>query len=240
MAKKSLAGALKRKMGFDEGILPKFEPKMGEASLLMNPSRRRIFEYICNHPCSHLRGISRATNFSAQNVKWHLKKLTDEGLISEGSAGKKKLYWPLKNIVKPEECKTLALLMGEGMRAVYLLIEEHPKSTQKEICRTLSMYQQMLSRILISLEASGLISHEKIGGEKAYHATGKIRDLENAFNTRKEIFEKALMEALEKDGLNPMIKGSDGNVLLIQLIIGSEEQPVLKISKNPVSAILSA
>jgi DNA-binding MarR family transcriptional regulator len=238
LAKKRMAEALKRKMGLDEGILPKFEPRIGEASLLMNPSRRRIFEYICNHPCSHLRGISRATHFSVHNVKWHLKKLTEGGLISEGSEGKKKLYWPLKNIVKTEECKILSLLSGEEVRAVYLFIDEHPKSTQKEMSGYLNMYQQMLSRILIFLETSGLINHEKIGREKAYSATVKIKELEDAFESKKDDFTNALVEALEKDGLYPKVQPSDDDVLMVEVSIGGGEQSVLKIFKNPFSAIL--
>jgi DNA-binding transcriptional ArsR family regulator len=110
MADRSLAKALRRKIGLDEGILAKIEAKRGESSLLMNPSRRKIFEHVCNHPCSHLRTISRATGYSTQTVRWHLRKLMEGGLISESSNGRKKFYSPLKNIIQSEECDVLAIL----------------------------------------------------------------------------------------------------------------------------------
>lgn len=238
MAEKSLAKALKRKIGLDEGILTKIEGRRGESSLLMNSSRRRIFEYICNFPCSHLRAISRATGFSAQSVRWHLRKLVEGGLISEASEGKKKIYSPLKNIIEAEECKVLTLLHKEDIRSVYLFIEKMPNKTQRELCKALGMYQQRLSRILLILENSGLITEKKIGREKAYFVTGKVGELEEVFDLKITTFEKALMEALQADSLNPSIESSNDNTLQIKLDIGGGEGPILKISRNPLSTLL--
>lgn len=238
MADKSLAKALKRKIGLDEGILPKVEVKRGESSLLMNPSRRKIFEYICNFPCSHLRAIARATSYSPQTVRWHLGKLMQGGLISQRAHRGKKLYSPLKNIIEPEECDVLAILNSEDIRDTYLFIEKRPKRTQKELCQALDSYQQILSRVLLSLESSDLITYDKIGREKAYFVTPKVREIEKAFVSKSKTFEIALMDALQADSLNPNIESSNKNHLFIKLDIGGGKGPILKINKNPFTTLL--
>jgi predicted transcriptional regulator len=238
VADKSLAKALKRKMGLDEGILTKVEVKRGESSLLMNPSRRRIFEFICNYPCVHLRAISRAVGFSTQTVKWHLNKLIEGGFISESSDRRKKIYLPLKNLIEPDECHLFCLLNEDIPRRIYLAIDKQPMKTQMELCKSQGLYQQILSRNLLSLENAGIITYEKIGRKKAYITTGRIGELEEAYDVRSKAFEKNLIDALEADSLNPTIEISEENILGIRLDIGKDEGPILRIPKNPLKALL--
>lgn len=232
-----MAKAFKRKIGLDEDILTKIEAKRGESSLLMNSSRRKVFTHICNHPCYHLRAISRAIGYSTQTVRWHLKKLVDGGLISESSRGRKKLYRPLKNIIMDDECKVLEILNRTDLREVYLFIEKRPKSTQTEICKALGTYQQLISRALLLLERSGLIIHKKIGRKKEYFITGKVKELEEAFELKSITFQNAIIDALKADSLSPSIESSDENVLQIKLDFEGGEGPFLKVNKNPLKAI---
>ena len=217
MADKSLARALKRQIGLDESILAAIETQSAEVSLLMNPSRRRIFEHVYNFPCSHLRSISRATDFSPQNVRWHLGKLMTRGLVSKHTFGNKRIYTPLTGIFKADECKILALLQNQDTKKVYLFIKNHPKSTQNDMCKALNLYQQKLSKVLLSLEHSQLTAHEAKGREKVYYTTGKLGKLSLAFEQRYDTLQSALVTALEDDGLKPRIKRSGANILWIQL-----------------------
>lgn len=237
--KKSLAKALKRKMGFDEDILSKIPGKRGEVSLLMNSTRRKIFEYLCNFPASHLRAISRATGFSTQTVKWHLGKLMEGGLLSGKNYGAKIIYSPLKNVLKGEECRILALMNDDELRKVYLYIKEHPQKTQKHLCNNLNIYQQLLSRILLILEKSDLITYEKKGREKRYYTTNKFENLVDAFDKRSKYWETTLIAALEADSLDPKIESSDSPNLIIKLDVGGGEHSMLSVPKNPFADILN-
>ncbi|UCE36291.1 MAG: winged helix-turn-helix transcriptional regulator [Thermoplasmata archaeon] len=238
MADKSIAKAFRRKIGPYEGILTKTDLKVGESSLLMNPSRARIFELICNFPGSHLRAISRKTGYSVQNVRWHLRKMRDADLISESSLGRKKIYTPLRNIIDSEECRILALLNRDDTRRVYLAIEAQPKKTQRELCDILNTYQQMLSLILLSLEDSDLVTVERIDKKKVYSVTDKIERLKEAFYEKSDFYQKALISALEADSLNPRIEKTDADTLSIRLEIGGGEASILKINRNPFTTIL--
>jgi predicted transcriptional regulator len=235
---KSLAKALKRKMGLDEEILTRSRVISGDVSLLMNAPRRRIFEYVCNHPYYHLRGISRKLNISLQTAKWHLSKLTEGDLIATITKGKKKLYFPKNGVIIEMECEILFLLRREETLKVYRFIRKHPKETQRTISRSLDIYQQKLSMILLSLERTGMISYEKIGREKAYRSTDKIKEVEESFQKKSLRYEKWLIDVLTRDGVNPHIIESDIETVTIQLEIGREETPLLNISKNPLTVLL--
>jgi predicted transcriptional regulator len=237
MADYAIAKAFKRKVGFDEELISKIHGKREGVSLLMNPQRRLIFQYICNLPCSHLRGISKAINFSTQTVRWHLNKLRDAELITETSHGKKKLYHPLKDIITLSECRVLSLLNDDTKRRTYIYIRNNPKKTQKELCTALNTYQQLLSNNLMSLEKHGLITSGKKAKKKAYTSTDRINELFTDFDLRKSGFEKALMDALTKDNLNPKLKSSRANILLIKLDILDSKQNILKVNRNPFWAL---
>ncbi len=237
MADYHLAKALKRKIDLDDEFLSKIKGIPGEKSHLMNPSRRRIFGYICNFPCCHLRKIARACGYSAQNAKWHLNKLTQAGLITEREYGKKKIYSPLKDIIGSEECKALELLNRNDFKQVYLFMVNQPKKTQKEIGYDLGIYQQKLSRILISLENNDLITTDKRQRWKIYSPTTRIHKLAKDFDLKDPTFKMSLIEALAQDSLNPKLVGSDHNIIKINVDIGPRKA-ILKINKNPFKALI--
>ncbi|UCF08589.1 MAG: winged helix-turn-helix transcriptional regulator [Thermoplasmata archaeon] len=238
MADKSLAKALKRKMGLDEEILETAPGKRGDYSLLMNGTRRRIFEHICNHPCNHLRALSRALDISPQTVSWHLKKLISGGLISEMPFGDKKLYLPLKDFINPAECRTMAVLNNDEVKNIYLYIAQHPESTQKEICHSMDLYQQKLSIALLSLEGAGLIVHDRKGKRKLYKDSGRIKALREDFDRKGEHYRRLLKIAFEKDGLNPSMLDSPSDTILFQLDVGAGDKPMIKVKINPIEALL--
>ena len=238
MPDKNIAKALKRKIGLDESILAKTEYEIGEQSLLMNSSRRKIFQYICNHPCSHLREISRAINCSPQTVRWHMRKLTEANLITESVHGKKRIFEPLKNLITTEQCKVLLQLKAIDVKRVYLAIEQNPEITQKKLGKILGVYQQKLSLALQKLIASGLIIEEQKGRTKAYSTTNMIKELEEGFTQKSEDFIIVLMDALKADSLNPKIESSSEDTIIIRVTIGGGESAVLHINKNPINTIL--
>ena len=81
--------ALQRALGA-EFVLPEVEPREAGTSLLMNPRRQRVFEYVWNHPCSHLRRMSRELRIPPQSLRWHLLRLTGAGINLTSKASNKR------------------------------------------------------------------------------------------------------------------------------------------------------
>jgi DNA-binding transcriptional ArsR family regulator len=238
VADKSLAKALKRKMGLDEDILSGRHEIMGDASLLMNPARRRIFHHVCNHPCSHLREISRNLSTSLQTARWHLSKLSEGGLVTEEAAGKKILFYPNNKIIGKQECQLIYILRNNDVLYVYLYIMKHPQATQSAMGRSLDIYQQRLSLLLKSLERAELIGFTKIGREKCYRTTGRIDRMVERLDQDANRYKEWLMDVLRRDGVNPGITDSDKETLTIKLDFGAAEPVSLVFYMNPIAAFL--
>jgi hypothetical protein len=68
--------------------------------------------------------------------------------------------------------------------------------------------------------------------------TGTLGKLRAVYDQGYDTLQKALMVALEDDGLNPKIKRSGDNILSIQLNIGGGEQCLLTVHKNPINTLL--
>ena len=239
MADKSLAKALKRKMGLDEDILTGSHLISGDVTLLMNGPRRRIFQHVCNNPCSHLRDISRKLDMSPQTASWHLSKLSEGKLVAKTVLGKKTLFFPNYGKIGEGECEVFSLLRRKDVNKVFLFIMKHQEVTQGSITKSLGIYQQKLSMKLTSLEKAGLIGYEKKGRKKVYSTTNEIQELEKRFLKNFTGFEKWLMDVLTKDGVNPKITEEDEGKITIILDIGSEEKTHITINKNPLMALLS-
>jgi DNA-binding transcriptional ArsR family regulator len=238
LAKRGLAKALERKMGLDEGLLTKIKTKDVKSSLLMNPARKSIFEYICNYPASHLRKISRDLDYSTQTVNWHLAKLLERDLISSNKIGKKRLFTPLKDTIPISEAQVLSLLYDDELKQIVLFIDKNPDVTQKMMERSLGLYQQRLSRSLIILKKQGIITHDKRGREKIYRSTSLIRNIRASFDNRFNSFQPLLIAALRADGVSPKIKGSSLITLVLEIDKGGNKKAVLNIDKNPMRTLL--
>lgn len=238
VADKSLAKALKRKMGLDEDILTKGHVITGDVSLLMNASRRRIFRYVCNNPCSHLRDLSRKLDISPQTARWHLSKLSEGGLLAKIAKGKKTLFFPNYGIIGERECEVFSLLRREDVLKIYLFITKHPEVTQGTISQSVGTYQQKLSMKLTSLEDAGLIGHKRIGRMKAYSTTDRVKNAQEKLEKGKEIYKRWLMDVLTEDGVNPNIISDEAETLSIRLDFGTAESSVFTINKNPLATLL--
>lgn len=238
MADKSLAKALKRKMGLDDEILHRTRAVEGGVSLLMNGTRREIFAYVCNVPCSHLRAISRELGLSPQTVGWHLAKLEDGNLVSRIRRGKKHLYFPFGHIMGVNECGVMHALSGGDALRVYRLIHSAEGGTQKDMAEALNIYQQKLSTILLKLEAAGLVAHGKRGREKVYSSTGRAEEVAGGFDGKGPVYRRNLISVFIGDGLGCTEIESDDNEMVFRLDIGAGEHPVFRVYRNPIRALL--
>src|SRR5437867_4426028 len=158
--------ALQRALG-SEFVLPEVEPREGGTSLLMNTRRQRVFEYVWNHPCAHLRRMSRDLRIPPQSLRWHLIRLSRAGLLDSRTVKGKTVYY-LPWAVREGDVPLLASL-SNGMRGriVRLVAQEH-RITQSEVFRSLKTYQQAVLPPLGDLTRLGLLKTWKEDGKRFY------------------------------------------------------------------------
>ena len=158
--------ALQRALGV-EFVLPEVEPREGGTSLLMNPRRQRVFEYVWNYPCSHLRRISRELRIPPQSLRWHLLRLRESRLLASRKVKGKTVYYA-PWAIRDEDVPLFASLSNGVRGRIVRFVAHRETTTQSDIFRGLETYQQAVLPPLGELTGLGLLKTWKENGKRFY------------------------------------------------------------------------
>ena len=222
--------ALQRALG-TEFVLPEVEPREGGTSLLMNPRRQRVFEYVWNHPCSHLRRMSRELRIPPQSLRWHLLRLTGAGLLASRTVKGKTVYfapWALRDDDVP-----LFASLSNGMRGriVRLVAQEH-RVTQSEVFRALKTYQQAVLPPLGDLTRLGLLRTWKEDGKRFYELGEAYGRLQGNYAAASVERLDRLLAVLKHDGVSPKVQSRGDREVHVQVSNGVQKS-VLRFRTTP-------
>ena len=220
-----------------EERVPAVEEKVSGETILMNPQRQLILQYLSKYPCNHMNGIVRDLGLSYPTVKWHIDLLVKQEFISYKNVGNKNVYFPY-NMIAEKDIELFTFLNKDKARALFLTLIKKSGLTQKEICKLSKMSNRTVISYLIDLEKYGFIKVRKDGIYRKYYPTNLINDLMDSYRSRLNSFRKDMKRKLIKDGLNPVIIRAQDNQLQIQ-IGDSKNNSILKIYANPVVTLLN-
>jgi predicted transcriptional regulator len=209
-----------------------------DTSLLMNAVRRRLFEYLCLHPCSHLSDISSALKVSTNTARWHIRKLMGGNLVSRKKSGARTLYYPF-DLIPVDGIDIFEFLSDQRMRGLYLLLVDNPGSTQSELARSLKLSNQAAIRGTKRLESLGLVSKIQDGVYVRYFPTDLLSKRREAESSRMKTFQDNILKRLRSEGLKPKIVRRESSLIMIEFRLASEKG-VLNISTDPFSTALAS
>ena len=213
------------------------EEKITGDTILMNPQRQLILQYLSKYPCNHMNGIVRDLGLSYPTVKWHIDLLIKQEFVSYKNVGNKNVYFPY-NMIADKDIELFTFLNKDKARLLYLTLVKRPGLTQKEICKLSKMSNRTVISYLNDLENYEFIKVRKDGIYRKYYPTNLINNLIDSYRTRLNVFRKDIKRKLIKDGLNPVIIRAQDNQLQIQ-IGDNKENSILKIYANPVVTLLN-
>ena len=81
-----------------EEKISKIDERVTGETILMNPQRQLIFQYLSKYPCNHMNGIVRDLGLSYPTVKWHIDLLIKQDFVSSKRIGNKNVYYPFNMI----------------------------------------------------------------------------------------------------------------------------------------------
>jgi DNA-binding transcriptional ArsR family regulator len=235
MAQK-IGDALKRAIAQERAVGDVEKSRKGEESLLLNPTRIEIFQYLCKNPCSKLRAIAKALELAVPTAEWHLRKLTEKGLITAKNVGKYKIYYPAEMIDR-KDVELLSLLSGDKAKLICGAVASDPGITQGKLGKKVGMYQQEVGWYTSQLTEKGVLSCVRDGRFKRYYISEDMGKVLRSDRKRRNLFKKTLIKALKVDGANPEIMRSRGDTLVIQ-IGGGKEKTILKVNLNLIPRFL--
>lgn len=227
-AQDKLGDALKRAIAVERTIEESEDGRKSEKSVLLNPTRAEIYQYLCKNPCCRVRAIEKALELAVPTIEWHLRKLVDNGFITMKNLGKNKIYYPT-DMIDPDDIEVLALISRDKTRIICSTVADNPGITQGQLGKELGMYQQEIGWYTSKLTEKRVLSTVKDGKFKHYYINDKIGDMLHLNRDRKNHFKKTLIRALKKDGVKPEIIRSGGDLLFIQM--GTQkEKMILKVN----------
>lgn len=234
MAEK-IGDALKKAIA-QERAVDEVEREKETESLLLNSTRLEIFQFLCKNPCSRLRTIAKVLDRAVPTVDWHLRKMVDRGLLSEKTVGKHKVFYP-REMIDPEDIDVLSILSGDKSRHLLRTIADNPGITQGQLGKAAGMYQQEVGWYTTNLAEKGVLSCVKDGRYKHYYINEDLKDVLRSDRKRRNLFKRTLIRSLKRDGLNPEIVRSRGNVLVIEISRGDEKR-ILKVNLSLIPGFL--
>ena len=228
--RESVGGALKRALG-TEFVLPQVEPREGGRSLLMNPRRQRVFEYVWNHPCSHLRRISRELRIPPQSLRWHLLRLVDAKILAARTARGKTVYYA-PWAVRDGDVPALAALTDGKRGRIVRLVNQEKTITQSGIFRALRTYQQAVLPPLRELTDFGLLSSWKANGKRYYEPGETYARLRLDYTGARQERLDVLLGVLKNDGVSPKVQSRSDDEGQVQVSSGLQKS-VLRLALSP-------
>ena len=188
----------------------------GVFSALMNPNRRKIFKFLCRHPCSGMRRICIDAGLSRPSVKWHLDVLSESGYIQEFIDGKKPVYCPA-GLVSASNMHLFRLLAREDCASVYSHILAMPGGSSRDIRLGSRLSQAKVHNCMVSLIESGLATTVRDGRHTRYYPTGKLEQAAAEEKKVRKEFIRTLIARLDKEHMRPEVGGLKGPETVISI-----------------------
>ncbi len=241
---KTAGRALKRIFKQDD-ILSKIEEQPASFSLLMNPTRMKIFIHLCQNPCDHTRGISRAMETSLTTVNWHLGQLLEYEYLEAKMVNRKKLYW-LTGMLKPEDAEMVSYLRHEIPPQIIEIISHNPEARQKLIIKKMQMKQQNIDFWLKKMEKCQIIQCKGKGMGMTFHISEHFTSKMDDYDKAARNYSKQIIEILHYDGLMPKNARFKGSRLGVDVKLPSGKRRIhlecspLAVARQSITASKTA
>jgi len=138
--------------------------------------RRKIYDFISDHPGLHMREVSRRLDVPKTTLGYHLKYLEKRGLIKRKPEGRCILYY-IKYIIGSREKKILSILRKDTTRNIVLYLLFHVYSSQIDLSGSLEKHTSTIEFHLKKLLELDIIKPVKIcDGKVINEADSKVID----------------------------------------------------------------
>lgn len=231
-----MGDALKRAVAVVPLQKEKEDPPKRVVSALMNPTRRRIFEFLCHHPFSGVGAIASEMSKSRATVHWHIKSLIVAEYLECFEYNTKTFFYP-KDMVSSEKNREIIMTIADiNCNLLFKHIIEKP-GVDKIM---LSEFENLksLTANLKRLTDVGLISPVKDGRHIRYFPTDLLEDTIKSEVPRLKAFRRSLIKRVQNEHLQPRVKEIKGRHFVIILdILGKTEN--MEIPYSPIKELLS-
>ena len=198
--------------------------KARSTSPLMNANRRKIFQFLCMNPCSHLDMISSNVKLSRSSVSWHLDSLMENGYVQSYPDSRGRVFAP-KGLVPNKDVAVFNVLNMKECERIYKLILRTPGTDSNNLLRETGMKAGSSKTCIRSLVVAGLIPRVMDGRHARYFPTQRYRDMLRDGKTAHKGFIRLLLRKLADEHLRPELYDMKGVDTVIEIrLLGQKER----------------
>ncbi|MHA1908780.1 MAG: winged helix-turn-helix transcriptional regulator [Candidatus Thorarchaeota archaeon] len=186
-------------------------------TLLLHPFRRDLYQILCENPGTYLLELVDLLESPLGTLTWHLRILEREGLVKSIKFAGKRLYYP--KMLRSEEAEMAYLtLRSDTAGKIFAYVVNNPGCYQEQMAESLGVHHDTVRWHISRMEEVGLVKVERVGRKKK-HNLAELGNhlLEGSLNTISEGYVLFLMEKLEEGCLNPEIRESTSDQMLIRI-----------------------
>lgn len=143
-------------------LVPLFS-RIEKDELLENDRRARIFELIKANPGIHLSEIARELEYAWGTTLHHLRKLRADRLILFKDIGHHKSFFVNGSGLSEKQMEALSLIKSGTLAQLAEYLEQHPRTTLKELSEALSISPPLAAFHIRKLEKAGLVAKVRDG-----------------------------------------------------------------------------
>ena len=220
---RALVAAMKREAG------PAASPR---ESVLGNPQRRRVLQYLCLHPCGSIAEVAKALGLSPATVRFHALRLaTSEYLVQVGTS-----FLPA-GLIDGADVPLFEALSTTLARRTLAAAYANTGLTLTELAEAAGMSRQGAASLLDAFESLGLVSRVADGRFTRVYATRVLEERRDRSSARRKRFCESLIRRLEAEGESPAVLRQTDLQVHVRFGRGSEKA-VLDLCTEPFSALL--
>lgn len=142
-----------------------------QASMLENPTRRRIVEHLRETPGLNKNQLRCRLDVLRNTLEFHVGRLEDQGLVvtKRRAESNEVLCFLAADEHLWEEEQTRVLFGRSSNRQVALFVEEHPGSSTEEIAQAVGLEPVTVLHHLKTLREHGLVQRIRKGNDVNYY-----------------------------------------------------------------------
>jgi predicted transcriptional regulator len=132
------------------------------------PSRRRIFDFVREHPGASARTVQRGVGMGWGETAYHLDQMLRAGLLHRERGGRRDYYFPTDML--PLDRQLLLSMQSPVERALLVDLARFPGLTFRELVDRLGAGKSTLAFHLKFLVALGIVEVDVAGASRHYRA----------------------------------------------------------------------
>lgn len=189
-------------------------------SVLMSPTRQKIFEHICHFPASRLRAIAKKLNMNTTVVHFHLRKMKQHQYATTFQVNGKKVYFPFDLRPTEEDLVSLCILADDAGRELLKNVVDAPGLTASELASKTHRSAAGTRKIILEMESQSLVALIVDGRRNRIFPGDGLPRMERRSRQLLRGLKSRLMRRLARDRLSPTIEMDERRESIIILKVG--------------------